>query len=69
MQVARNLNCSHICANQACLALDAGATRVWHEEHQAPYYHYGVDWMGYDDPESLSNKVRFHICASLMDIH
>jgi len=40
---------------------DGTATRVWHEEHMTPYAYKGTTWIGYDDVESLTNKVHYFI--------
>lgn len=40
-----------------CEELTKGATRVWHPEHKAPYVHNGDLWVGYDDEESIREKV------------
>ena len=42
--------------------LKAGGNRVWNEEHQAPYVVFpgpwgGMQWVGYDDKQSLTAKV------------
>ncbi len=44
---------------QICDMLDHGATRYWHSQHQTPYLVHGNQWFGYDDPESVQNKVEW----------
>lgn len=39
--------------------LDSGAgTRHWHAEHKVPYMVSGTTWVGYDDTESITIKVK-----------
>ncbi|XP_014672733.1 PREDICTED: acidic mammalian chitinase-like [Priapulus caudatus] len=42
---------------EVCDMLRSGATRVWHNDHQAPYAYLSNQWVGYDDEQSIANKV------------
>ncbi len=42
---------------QICSKLAGSATRVWNDEHKVPNLLSGDEWIGYDDEESLTNKV------------
>ena len=42
-----------------CQELQNGATRVWDPEQKVPYIVKGDMWVGYDDPESIREKVYF----------
>ena len=42
---------------QVCKELQNGATRVWDPEQRVPYIVKGDMWVGYDDPESIKEKV------------
>jgi chitinase len=44
---------------EICQVLNEGATRVWADEHKAPYAYKGDQWIGYDDEESLGIKVDY----------
>jgi chitinase len=44
---------------EICEKLSQGWTRVWQDEHKAPYAYSGVNWVGYDDIESLTIKVDY----------
>jgi GH18 family chitinase len=44
---------------EICEKLSQGWIRVWQEEHKAPYAYSGVNWVGYDDIESLTIKVDY----------
>ncbi|PVD37547.1 hypothetical protein C0Q70_00141 [Pomacea canaliculata] len=44
---------------EVCDMLKAGATRVFIADQQVPYAYHGTQWVGYDDPESLRDKVRY----------
>merc|ERR1711976_516374 len=41
---------------EICTLLDQGATRVWIDEADVPYFYKGDQWSGYDDVESLQIK-------------
>lgn len=51
---------------------DGSATRVWNDEHRTPYAYKLDQWVGYDDEESLTVKVKFDLVRkwipSLKDI-
>lgn len=38
--------------------LNSGGVRVWDDEHKVPYLYKGDQWVGYDDIQSLTLKVR-----------
>ncbi|KAF8354527.1 cht-1, partial [Pristionchus pacificus] len=42
-----------------CEMLADGAKRHWDSEQQVPYLVYGDQWFGYDDEESVSNKIAW----------
>jgi chitinase len=42
-----------------CRNLNAGWTRRWDSEGMVPYMFNGVDWIGYEDVESLGHKLNF----------
>ena len=44
---------------EVCEKLSQGWTRVWENEQKAPYAYSGVNWVGYDDIESLTIKVDY----------
>ncbi|WAQ95493.1 CHIA-like protein, partial [Mya arenaria] len=44
---------------EICEELNTGAVRVWNNEHKVPYIHKGDLWVGYDDEESIREKVRW----------
>jgi chitinase len=44
---------------EICEKLSQGWIRVWQDEHKAPYAYSGVNWVGYDDVESLRIKVDY----------
>ena len=43
--------------NKVCEKLSKGWVRVWDEESKVPYAYYENQWVGYDDVESLKEKV------------
>jgi len=36
-------------------------TRIYNEEQQVPYIYNGNQWIGYDDEQSLTQKVFFFL--------
>ncbi|XP_014675453.1 PREDICTED: acidic mammalian chitinase-like [Priapulus caudatus] len=44
---------------EVCIMLNSGGTRVWNDEHKVPYAYKGDQWVGYDDEESIANKVAW----------
>ena len=36
------------------------APYAWHPEHEVPYTYASTNWVGYDDTNSLRNKVKTH---------
>lgn len=44
---------------EICTDLIPGGTRVWHMEHEVPYVYKDLLWFGYDDIESMKNKVAW----------
>ena len=50
---------------QICEELAGGGKRVWNTEHQVPYLHSGDLWVGYDDEESIREKVTTSLCSHI----
>jgi len=50
---------------EICEDLEAGGTRVWSDEHKAPYYYIdnglNTTWVGYSDLESLGGQVDWMV--------
>ncbi|CAH1256761.1 CHIA, partial [Branchiostoma lanceolatum] len=44
---------------EICTMLRGGATRVFDAEQKAPYAYSGNQWVGYDDEESITEKVNW----------
>jgi GH18 family chitinase len=44
---------------EVCSLLNSGWTRIYNEEQQVPYIYNGNQWIGYDDEQSLTQKVFF----------
>ncbi|XP_064646971.1 chitinase-3-like protein 1 [Lineus longissimus] len=44
---------------EVCDMLKNGGTRLYNSEHQAPYAIQGNQWVGYDDIDSMHNKVNY----------
>ena len=44
---------------KVCRELQNGARRIWNQESRVPYIVKGDVWVGYDDTESIKEKVRF----------
>ncbi|XP_025086194.1 LOW QUALITY PROTEIN: chitotriosidase-1-like [Pomacea canaliculata] len=44
---------------EACDMLKNGGIREYISEQKVPYIHSGNQWVGYDDPDSLREKVRY----------
>jgi len=38
--------------------LKEGFKRYWHNQHQVPISFKDGTWIGYDDPDSVKNKVK-----------
>jgi len=55
----RQLALQNVAHRQICELLADNATRHWHEEQQVPYLVHGDQWWGYDDVESIRNKMRW----------
>lgn len=45
---------------EICQKLQQGWTRVWNEEQKVPYAYNGNEWVGYEDVESLNQKVIYN---------
>jgi len=49
--------------NEICIEdttnLDAPWTKVWEDEHKAPYMYRGASWLGFDNERSISIKSNF----------
>lgn len=46
---------------EVCSLLNSGWTRIYNEEQQVPYIYNGNQWIGYDDEQSLTQKVFFFL--------
>ena len=44
---------------EICGKLSQGWTRMWEPEQRAPYAYSGNEWVGYDDKQSLAEKVAY----------
>ena len=44
---------------EICDKISQGWTRVWEPEHKVPYIYNGNEWVGYDDTQSLTEKVAY----------
>ena len=42
---------------QVCEYISAGGTQVWDDLQRVPYVYVGNQWVGFDDPDSIKDKV------------
>jgi len=50
---------------EVCHKLQSGYTRVWNSEQMVPYIYSGTEWIGYEDTQSLTEKVNYAINLGL----
>jgi chitinase len=50
---------------EVCQKLQSGYTRVWNSEQMVPYIFSGTEWIGYEDTQSLTEKVNYAINLGL----
>ena len=60
--------CSIYLLTKVCRELQNGARRIWNQESRVPYIVKGDVWVGYDDTESIKEKVCLqHLSTHLLD--
>lgn len=48
---------------QVCESIGTGGVSVWDDVQRVPYAYFGVQWVGYDDPRSIKEKVSFALTS------